>query len=468
MTTAPIEDSQAKLGPKASLVADVCFIFSEIERIYAVIRDQGVKGVPKEDAFCHLPDLEHPGFFVLCGRAADTKVSDLAREAAKRAGIERRVSHGTVKGHLRRVLARKFMVEKRAVEIGQVERSLSEAARLASRACKTTTHFIPCHLMLVQEPESFCIGPVRFMTRRRFRSEIAKALWAERHDLRRDRKIVRDAASYYRSFGWVAEVTIPKCDKDTSELVARRAITSALDCLHLLLGPAHSRKMRIGGPGLQHDKRGGFKITEGGLELQASYGGPGHVGYDQDWFKLFDREDYGNALCLCGLALEAAVDPDLDRPLSRRFLDAAAWFGEAVREESPAARVVKYVTALERMLMTDEADDITRLVSERVAAVCFEIPSRESFEKWRSDTQRAYALRSKLVHGSLSPTSPEIMGQLGMVASVSSMGVQGGLALIGKAGLRAEQVSTKKLASFYNRTVTHCRAMFSSESNPPS
>jgi hypothetical protein len=179
-------------------------------------------------------------------------------------------------------------------------------------------------------------------------------------------------------------------------------------------------------------------------------------------FELFGREDYGNALRLCGLALEAAVDPDLDRPLSRRFLDAAAWFGEAVREESAAARVVKYVTALERMLMTDEAADITRLVSERVAAVCFEMPSRESFEEWRSSTQRAYALRSKLVHGSLSPTSPEILGELGMVASVSSMGVQGGLALLGEAGLRAEGVSTRTLADFYNRTVAHCRAMFAS------
>ena len=346
MTKARVEGSQAKLSPKDSLVEDVRFIFSEVERLYAVIRDQGTKSIPKEDAFCHLPDLQHPGFFVLCGRAADTKVSELARQAARRAGIERRVSDTNVKKHLRRVLARKFMVEKRPVETAQVERSLSEAARLASRDCKTTTHFIPCHLMLVQEPQTFSIGPVRFTTRKRFRAEIAKALWAERSKLRRDRKIIQDAASYYRSFGWVAEVSIPKCDKETSEVVAQRAITSALDCLHLLLGPAHSRKMRIGGPGLAHDKRGGFKITESGLDLQASYGGPGQVGYDKDWFELFEREDYGKALRFCGLALEAAVDPDLDRPLSRRFLDAAAWFGEAVREESPAAQVVKYVTAL--------------------------------------------------------------------------------------------------------------------------
>lgn len=432
MTTDHVEGSQAKINPKDVLVADVRFIFSEIERLGEVVRDRGVKGVSRDDAFCHLPDLEHPGYFVLCGRAADTKVSGLADEAARRAGIERRVSQATVKKHLCSVLARKFLLEKRAIEIGQVERSLSEAARLASRACKTTTHFVPCHLMLVQEPRTFSIGPVRFMTRTQFRSEIAKALWAERRDLRRSRKIVRDAAHYYGSFGWVAEVSIARCDEDTSEIIARRAITSALDCLHLLLGPAHSRKMRIGGPSLQHDTRGGFKITEGELKLEASYGGPGHVGYGADWFTLFDREDYGNALRLCGLALEAAVDPGLDRPLSRRFLDAAAWFGEAVREESPAARVVKYVTALERMLMTDEADDITRFVSERVAAVCFEMPSRESFERWRLKTQRAYALRSKLVHGSLSPTSPDIMQQLGGVASVSSKGVQGGLALLEK------------------------------------
>jgi hypothetical protein len=284
VTEARIQGSEKRASSKDRLVADVRFIFSEVQRFYAIINDGGIKRVPNDDAFCYLPDLEHPGFFVLCGRAADLKIADLARIAAKRADIERRVSLGTVKKHLRRILARKFMVEKRAVEIGQIERALSEASRLAARDCKTTTHLVPCHLMLVQEPETFSIGPVRFMTRKRFRSEIAKSLWLERRNLRRSLRVVRDAASYYGNFGWVAEVTVPMCDKETSEVVAQRAITSALDCLHLLLGPAHSTKMRIGGPGLQHDTRGGFKITEGRLELQASYGGPGHVGYDNDWF----------------------------------------------------------------------------------------------------------------------------------------------------------------------------------------
>src|SRR5690606_12044185 len=159
----------------------------------------------KTDAFCQLPDPEHPGFFVLCGRAAEDRISALAALSARRGRIDRQVSLALVKKHLRQVPARKFWVEKRPFEIKQVERALSEAARKASRERKTTTHFIPCHLMLVQEPEQFEIGPVRFMTKRRFRSVVAKAIWAERRELKMDRRIVRDAASYYGSFGWVAE-----------------------------------------------------------------------------------------------------------------------------------------------------------------------------------------------------------------------------------------------------------------------
>lgn len=55
----------------------------------------------------------------------------------------------------------------------------------------------------------------------------------------------------------------------------------------------------------------------------------------EHWRKLFS------------VALEAAVNPTLERTLSRRFLDAAQRFGEASRDESPATRTFKYVTALD-------------------------------------------------------------------------------------------------------------------------
>src|SRR5205085_2396212 len=130
-------------------------------------------------------------------------------------------------------------------------------------------------------------------------------------------------------------------------------------CLHLIFGAGHSHKMTVGGPAIVRDKRGQISVLDNEFQFSSSYGGPGSVGFKDDWLTMFDNPEGQLTLELLGIALEAAVDPQMERPLSDRFLDAAHWFGEAVRESSPAAKVIKYVTALERMFMTDERDNIT-------------------------------------------------------------------------------------------------------------
>jgi hypothetical protein len=206
--------------------------------------------------------------------------------------------------------------------------------------------------------------------------------------------------------------------------------------------------MAVGGPAITFDKRGGFSLSETGeLSISASYRGLGEVAFEEDWFSLFNCNGYDEALRLCGIALEVAVDPRLHRPLSERFLDAAHWFGEAVREPSPAAKVVKYVTAIERMLMTDEKDDITTLVAERLAAFCCSDESTR--DRLRQEARRAYGLRSKLVHGSLSPKSDAIYEGVQLGADLGRDAILSTLGAWGETGLRDEKVSMRQLADWF-------------------
>ncbi|WP_215755527.1 HEPN domain-containing protein [Acetobacter sp. P5B1] len=442
---------------KEEIEEDIRFILSERNR-FARMEQQwaSTKRCPEELQQAFLWEIQHPidkANKLIVGREAVVRLEGLARTALRNAGIARQVDDLAIKMPLGMILFRRFVIEKKPINTRNIDRALSEAAKLARRSLQTRTHFIPCHLMLATEPAEFSIGPVRFMNQKSFRSRIADQVWGDRKSYRGDSYLRRDTAKYYGNFNWVAEVTIPCCDKRISERVATDTVTSALDCLAILFSASHSARMSVGGPAVKHDRRATLQLLNGTLSFSTSFAWSGEVTFPNDWAAVFERPDYRYILNLFGVALETAIDPRLCRPLSERFLDSALWFGEAVRERSPAARVIKYVTALERLVMTDEKNDITFQVATRVSAICFDPDDPESLGQLRQEAQRAYSLRSKLVHGSLSPKSDEVMDGVRLGAKLCELALINTLAIFGVQGLRADKLTRSEIISCFQRVV---------------
>src|SRR5260370_1262061 len=109
-----------------------------------------------------------------------------------------------------------------------------------------------------------------------------------------------------------------------------------------------------------------------------------------------------------GKSLDPVVNPAVRRPLGTRLTDAVGWFGDAVREEAPAAQIVKAVTALETLVMTDEHQEIASLLSSRAAALCYHSQHEKTFEELNEIMLHAYDMRSRLAHGSVSPFDAEV------------------------------------------------------------
>lgn len=294
------------------------------------------------------------------------------------------------------------------------------------------------------------MGPVTFHSRAKFRRLLASSLWSDRHRFRKDTIAFRRIIEYYGAFSWIAEISLRGFEEDKSKETAEAAVRSAVDCLHLLLGYQNTHRLRVGGSTQSWEKRAGIRKVEGNLTWEVSSHSTTDAGSEEEWPRIFADAGYERALGLCGTALRSIVEPEIERPLSHRFLDAAQWFGEAVRETSKAAKVVKYVTALERILMTDEKADITTTVSSRAAAFCYAIPSKSSLNAWKSEAQRAYAIRSKLVHGSMSPEADEVHEGIRLAAKVSDASIHSVLAALGEEGLLAEKVSAKRLAKWFD------------------
>lgn len=448
---------------KQEMVDDVHFIFSEIARFRALERQWfETKSPPSELREGYLWELPHPTekrSKFPCGRAGIARLESLARQAADRAGIGSQIDILTIRTPLAKALIRRFVLESREISISQIERALSEAARIAKRSLGTMTHYVPCHLMTAQSPDQFVVGPVRFLSQKSFRRVIAQRLWQSRSENRGVSSYLGDVTTYYKSFGWVAEVSIQECDEKLSEKMATQAVTYALDCLQLFFGPSHTSGMTVGGPAIHRDRRGKFTIQNDSILVSASYRGTGEVGFEDDWLKFFADSDGQHLLALFGVAFEAAVNPSLDRPLSARFLDAVSWYGEATREKVLAAKIVKYVTALERMLMTDEKDNITDLISQRAAAFCADPRSSGDFAAWQSKTQIAYGLRSKLVHGSLSQRDSRVANGARQVHEVVQAAILNALSAFNERGLRAMHVKRGEMADWFNRVVAHSKLM---------
>ncbi len=355
--------------PPKALTDAVAFVLAECGRIQDVLRRDGPRALSDDDRWFSIPAPNGFGG-LLYGRAAQNSIEMLAQEAGRKVGISRRVSAETIVRALKPELTKRFIKERRPVDDREVQRFISAVGEAAQQQCEDRRHLVPCHLMHSSELDELRIGPITFHNYVQFRRLVAPraraylSVTGGHKPLKR--RLLQQSLKFYKQFKWIAEVEILRCDQITSEAVAENAAISAIDCLHLVFGVYNSRKMRVGGPALSTDRRAKLGLLpEGNLTVEVSAAWPGHVEYSEGWSVFLEEGETAQIIRLCGVALEAAINPDLNRPLSWRFLDAARWFGEAAREESPSTAVVKYATALERLVMTEERGDISSIFAVR-------------------------------------------------------------------------------------------------------
>lgn len=246
------------------LVNDIEFVFAECQRLQE-IASTGLKAVPREDLWCHIPHPSSAGGHMLCGRAARERLDELAERVLRQANLIGRVSLPSARKKLEALVVDRFLREGRPLDRRQVDRVLASVGREVAKLCLDKTHFIPCHLLFRLEPSLLQLGPVIFRTRKSFAGELARHVRTLRKDReppfeRWDRRSLLAVLKYYRAFKWVAEITVDRCDTDSSSAIANRTVASALDCLHLLLGAGNSTKMEVGGPGIRRDHRGSLVV----------------------------------------------------------------------------------------------------------------------------------------------------------------------------------------------------------------
>jgi hypothetical protein len=442
-------------GAEDKLKEDIDFVFSECMRFSRMPRSE-LRNLGREHMFCVLPHPSGTGSMI-CGRDAQNRLIDISNEVIRLNRLDGRVTASSVRHHLGEALVRRFMNERREINEQQIDKLVSSLGRAALRGCTAKTHFVPCHLLQVEDPAELRLGPVTFRTRTNFRNRILQKVYeySPTKNLEFGRKRLADALHYYRGFKWVAEVTVPTADSESSKRLALATVQAAVNCLTVIFGANSTGDMVVGGTRAYDARMGHLWLSPEdaiNAEISVSYGGPGQMEFPRGWW---ERLPVGArpALNLCGIVLESAANPTLDRPVSRRVLDAIQWFGEGVRETTGGAKVVKYVTALERMLMTREHDNIADVVANRAAAFCSVSDLKLPLEKWKADALRLYDLRSRLVHGDMSPQCKDVAVGVRLGERIVRLAILGVLNHIEEAGLKAGTISNARLSRWFDEIV---------------
>lgn len=396
--------------------------------------------------------LPHPSGTgsMACHPAAHRRLFEMADGALSRSAHAGRVEVDSVFRSLKEITVTRFYKEERDPTTSEADRAVAAAVKAAAKSCRTLTHFFPCHIGDDKGEFEFSIGGVRF----RRTTAVLEGLksgteaYLDESDEPSKRQLAEhlaaDAQGYYGTFGWTAEITIENCDDATSRRRAERAVQAALDALHVLLGIAHSDNMRLGGANIRTDRRSHI-IQDAAGEVDFSSSADWLTNsLGDDWWEILNDRIGDDLLPLMSLALDGAMALPMPRPLAQRFVDGATWFGEACRDRFRASRLVKYVTAMERILVTPDADIAETIARRGASLLCRSLPDYDDFDRLKQRIKDVYDMRSRIVHGARSPhdmlgvalRDAEELARFTLVQIVRFYGPE---------GLTAEQFSDKRL-----------------------
>ncbi len=121
-----------------------------------------------------------------------------------------------------------------------------------------------------------------------------------------------------------------------------------------------------------------------------------------------------------GSALKLIVDPVEGDHLQQRLIDAMNWFGDAATDSNASSSVIKYISAIERLLFGRFEKGRTKIFAGRVKGI-LEVFNCDEDRHAYQQALKVYETRSALVHGDKSPSDDTVHEMLYLTAELSRL-----------------------------------------------
>ena len=461
------------MGKHQQNIEDINFIAHEISKFSSMTLEDFKTHIKQQPAN-FLYTLELPsGQHIQIGREAALRFNSMAKRYCKlhpyiidELSLERAIKTEFVKT---------FIEDKRPIEIKFIDRMLNNAVKRNQITHKAITHYLSCVIIITPnfEPNEFKIGPVRFITTKKFFMNYGSKIEADyasytqhsqqtikqekleaNHQLLKEEPATEESAKSsgglitsiydcYKSYIWVAEITVPICDEKISREKALRTVQGALDILKLFFGHRHGHDLRIGYDTARPEHTATITRTSDGMfHYEFGYHGAGAYA-NSNWYSDIVSHN-GLYLAGAGNAIEGYLKPEIKSEHRDRWLRALNWCGQAISDNIPAFQLVKYVAALECLTVTpaDKECGVTDIVTRRTALLIAQGSGDDVFKKTYAAARKIYRFRSDLMHGRVSPTGKDVENvmplahQIGQEVMFAALGLFGYLEMNGRTSSR--------------------------------
>lgn len=401
----------------------------------------------REDALCMLP---HPGGrgHLICGHAAWQRFSTLGSLVLDyEPDLAGRVNSEKARKKVVDVFVQRVLREHGDLDAATAEKILMDASKRCEESLGTREYFLPCVLFRHGGPDEFKVGPVTFTRRATFfrsqrvlfkasvlasiQSHITHVNRAEIDGFPRDRAATEEqskqlirglharAIKTFRNYPWVARVSVSNCDYETGTEAAERTITLAINSMRVILGARHTIGLRLAWFPINPRQTAQMWMDPKGLvHISVGSKADGPVGFE-NWYDGLTISN-GSELAIFGSAIVPLASCEPVCHLQQRFLDAINWFGDAAADPEPTASIVKYVSAIERLLYGKRQTDAKKQFASRLKAlwVGFDCDGKDTVS---DRAHEVYETRSKLLHGAMSPRSAGIYSLLAQSEEIARL-----------------------------------------------
>ncbi|HEY0923782.1 hypothetical protein [Rheinheimera pacifica] len=271
--------------------------------------------------------------------------------------------------------------------------------------------YVPCNITESSTRQiRINIGPAAIINIPTFQA----LLDSDRHKLKftNYQDIWDECEEKYSQYQWFVEVKTPPVYsyKIASDIASKTAL-DALNLLHMFIPISHSFRMKTGfGISPINEAHQIYKSGNGNFAYSLSKGAAGNVGIPDRFWDHINQGEHKKWLDVYSKCISLSLDLQNTYPTVNRFLDATYWMGDAIREENSTTRVVKYVTALERLLTFSENGGLKKIISKRGSALLLGAGSIDSavLSETYENLKKLYQIRSDIVHGIISPTAKNL------------------------------------------------------------
>lgn len=381
-------------------VKDFEYILAEIERVALACYSNGGEGFvkfvssePLLSALCTMPCDANVNGEIIIGASAHEKFYEIANRIlapTKRKRIRSIASDQFVK-YLKIEFSKAFISQGVAITESTVTKVLNKAKRSASGSCESLVHYIPMKFFRDYKGEEIDFGPIKVIGLVEFEKKVLSDAMPEGDLYHLTRN---NLDKYIEGCNAVLVIPVEACQHSISIERAELVGEVFVALMHLFYGREYTTSIRCAGD--REPLKTNYKIykSELGVQWQMDTVMPRSI---PDWSELLSG-DNPVFLTLYYKVISQVIKPNEEDVVCKRLIDAILWFGEASKECNDLSRVVKYSTALERVL-APETNDIFRNISER-ASKLIDIFEGDR-DKWKTVVKKMYDLRSKIVHGDI-------------------------------------------------------------------